>query len=121
MTGPQAPARASSVASVCGRCGRTLEGTAYEVRSPAGRLLRCLRCALLYGPLVLRSCLICLLIGTLLTAINQGNLIVQGEFPVALAWKIPLTYAVPYGVATAGAILNARSAVSNQRSAVRDD
>ncbi len=27
---------------------------------------------------------------------------------MALAWKIPLIYAVPYGVATVGAILNSR-------------
>lgn len=69
---------------------------------------RCLRCALLYRPLASRSLVIALIVGTILTAINQGNLIVQGDFPVALAWKVPLTYAVPYCVATTGAILNSR-------------
>ncbi|OGO52514.1 MAG: hypothetical protein A2148_08430 [Chloroflexi bacterium RBG_16_68_14] len=64
---------------------------------------------MLYRPLVGRSFLIALVVGTVLTAINQGNLIVQGDVPMALAWKVPLTYAVPYCVATTGAILNARA------------
>ena len=56
-----------------------------------------------------RSLVIALLVGTVLTAINQGNIIVQGHFPAVLVWKIPLTYCVPFCVATTGAILNARS------------
>jgi hypothetical protein len=58
-----------------------------------------------------RSLLIALLVGSLLTAINQGNLLLDGEFPAALYWKIPLTYCVPFLVATAGAVLNARDSV----------
>ena len=101
-----------ATAVTCGRCQVGLGGSVYEVRSREGRLARCLRCALMYGPLAARSLLICLIVGTLLTAINQGNMILRGDLPMALAWKIPLTYAVPYCVATAGAILNARSKVS---------
>ena len=56
-----------------------------------------------------RSLIIALIVGTLLTAINQGNIMAQGHFPAGLAWKIPLTYCVPFFVATTGAILNARS------------
>ena len=62
----------------------------------------------MYGSLARRSLIIAIIVGTVLTAINQGNLLVQGHFPAALYWKIPLTYAVPYCVATTGAILNAR-------------
>lgn len=75
---------------------------------------RCLRCALSYLPLVRRSALVSLLVGTVLVAINQGNVIVQGDATLALAWKAPLTYAVPYCVATFGAIMNARTRVSQQ-------
>lgn len=78
------------------------------MRAGAGSVERCLRCALLYRPLLRRSLAISLIVGTILTAINQGNLIVQGILPVALAWKIPLTYCVPFCVAMTGAILNAR-------------
>ncbi len=84
----------------------------YEVRAPDGTLIRCLRCALLYGPLMRRSLLVALIVGTILTAINQGNIILRGDFPPSLYWKIPLTYMVPYCVATTGAILNARLAVN---------
>ncbi len=93
----------------CGRCRRALTGALYEVRAREGRLARCLRCALIYGSLVRRSLAIAFVVGTLLTAINQGNVILRDDASLALAWKIPLTYAVPYCVATAGAILNARS------------
>ena len=60
--------------------------------------------------MVLRSFIIALIVGTLLTAINQGNLILQGDLSTALAWKVPLTYVVPYCVATTGSVLNARRA-----------
>jgi len=38
--------------------------------------------------------------GTILTTINQGNVILGGSFPSILFWKIPLTYCVPYCVST---------------------
>ena len=42
-----------------------------------------------------------LVVGTILTAINHGDVIVSGGFPPAL--KIILTYCVPYCVTTWGA------------------
>ena len=95
--------------TACQRCQGTLKRTAYEVRTGDGRSLRCLRCALIHRPLVARSLVIALIVGTILTASNQGNVIFQGDASPALAWKIPLTYAVPYCVATAGALLNSRA------------
>jgi len=86
-----------------------LRSAVYELRSDQGRIVRCLRCALLYWPVLRRSLVIALIVGTILTAINQGNIIAQGHFPLILAWKIPLTYCVPFCVATTGALLNARA------------
>lgn len=60
-----------------------------------------------------RSLIVAVIVGTILTAINQGNVILSGDFPPSLYWKIPLTYAVPYCVATTGAILNARRLIAN--------
>lgn len=40
--------------------------------------------------------------------INQGDLLVSGHWAPSLWWKIPLTYAVPFIVATLGALSNAR-------------
>ncbi|MDO8617199.1 MAG: nitrate/nitrite transporter NrtS [Dehalococcoidia bacterium] len=94
--------------TTCSRCHATLGGSRYELRAGEERRLHCLRCGFLYPPMVRRSLLIALLVGTVLTAINQGNLLVAGDFPAALYWKIPLTYSVPFCVATTGALLNAR-------------
>ena len=79
-----------ATAVTCGRCEGAIKGAVYEVRAGKEKVTRCLRCAL-YGSLVRRSLLVCLAVGTVLVTINQGNVIVRGDFPMALAWKIPLT------------------------------
>ncbi len=55
-----------------------------------------------------RSLLIALVVGTILIAINQGDLLLRGRWNTALIWKVPLTYAVPFCVATWGALTNSR-------------
>ncbi len=100
------------MSQTCDRCGAALQRWKYEMRSAGGDVLRCLRCALMHSPLVRRSLIIAVIVGTILTAINQGNVILDGGFPSSLYWKIPLTYTVPYCVATTGAILNARKVIS---------
>jgi hypothetical protein len=54
-----------------------------------------------------RSVYAAIVVGTLLTAINQGNVLLHGHVPAALYWKIPLTYSVPFWVASWGALGNA--------------
>lgn len=49
-----------------------------------------------------RSLVVSLVVGTILAAINQGDVILAGEMPNL--FKIGLTYLVPYGVATYGAV-----------------
>jgi hypothetical protein len=51
-----------------------------------------------------RSAWIAAIVGTVLTAINQGDVLLAGHWSAALAWKLPLTYAVPFVVATLGAL-----------------
>ena len=65
---------------------------------------KCLRHALVHPPLMRTALVTALVVGTILTAINQGNVLVHGSFPAQLAWKIPLTYCVPYCVATFSAL-----------------
>jgi hypothetical protein len=55
-----------------------------------------------------RSLWTSLVVGSILVAINQGNVLIGGHFPTSLAWKIPLTYLVPFCVATWGALINTR-------------
>ena len=95
----------------CARCKVPLGSAAYQVRAAGGRSLRCLRCALMFGPMLRRSFVVAIVVGTILTAINQGNILATGDFPASLYWKIPLTYCVPFAVATTGALLNARSPI----------
>jgi hypothetical protein len=49
---------------------------------------------------------IALVVGTVLTAINQGDVLLAGTWSSSLLWKIPLTYAMPFIVATLGALGN---------------
>ncbi len=49
-----------------------------------------------------------LVVGTILVAINQGGTLAVGHFSASLIWQVPLTYAVPFCVATWGALSNSR-------------
>jgi hypothetical protein len=80
----------------------------YQFHGHDGPRLRCGACALAYRPLLRRSLGIALAVGSMLVAINQGDVLLAGRWPPALAWKIPLTYLVPFVVATWGALLNSR-------------
>ncbi len=51
-------------------------------------------------PIVTRSLMVALVVGTLLNAINQGPELWRGE-PVVV-WKLALTYCVPFLVASYG-------------------
>ena len=65
---------------------------------------KCLAHAVTYPPVFRTAALTSLVVGTVLTAINQGNVLIEGSFPAELWWKIPLTYSVPYMVATWSAL-----------------
>jgi len=65
-----------------------------------------------------RSLIIAVIVGTILITINQGNVILGGDFPPSLYWKIPITYCVPFCVATTGALLNARTVLPTPEATV---
>ena len=69
--------------------------------------LECWRCALRNRRMLRRSLLTSAVVGTVLVAINQGTVIVAGDAAWDLAWKAPLTYCVPFLVASWGALGNA--------------
>jgi hypothetical protein len=52
-----------------------------------------------------------LVVGTALTAINQGDALLSHDVTAALLWKIPLTSAEPYLVSTYGALSISRRRV----------
>jgi hypothetical protein len=84
------------------------EGGGFRLQTREGPATLCLRCALGCRPLLRRSAGIALVVGTVLVAINQGDALLAGRWQVSLAWKVPLTYLVPFLVATWGALVNSR-------------
>ena len=50
-----------------------------------------------------------MVVGTVLTLLNQGDTLLSGSWNNTLYWKIPLTYSVPFIVATYGALSNSRN------------
>lgn len=104
----------------CDQCGRSLNAGpsfAFKPRarpsqrtrsSSGGEVNKCFRCALLHPPMLKRSLVAALVVGTVLTALNQGDTLLAGQWSNALYWKIPLTYCVPLMVATYGALTNSR-------------
>lgn len=94
-----------AAAEQCARCGQAFGlHPAYQFQTPSGPTRKCLACALSHAPMLRRSGLIALIVGTILTAINQGDMLLAGHWPPALVWKLPMTYSVPFIVATLGAL-----------------
>ena len=104
----------------CFGCGRTLRqgwGFAFKVdsaptlreatKSPI-QISKCALCALRHIPMLRRSLLVAAVVGTILALLNHGDTIFAGNWKAALYWKIPLTYCVPFCVATFGALTNSR-------------
>ncbi|MDE2843772.1 MAG: nitrate/nitrite transporter NrtS [Chloroflexota bacterium] len=111
----------NSEAVICGRCGKGLQGAlSFAFRPPrrtpdhqggtgeASAATKCLACSLLHRPMLKRSAMAALVVGSILTALNQGDLLISGQVNSSLYWKIPLTYCVPFLVATYGALSNSR-------------
>ena len=100
--------------NTCSRCAKDLrDSVSFAFRPPStveatGGSVKCLPCALLHWPMLKRSAIAAMVVGTILTALNQGDLLLSGHWNNALYWKIPLTYCVPFLVATYGALTNSR-------------
>jgi len=104
----------------CSQCGRTLrQGWSFPFRvvpaSPGAKVLaqvggtvKCILCVVRHLPMIRRSLMVGAVVGTILTLLNQGDSILTGNLKSALYWKIPLTYCVPFCVATFGALTNSR-------------
>ena len=93
------------VGDSCAGCGRILAaGCGYAFRSAGRAAPKCLRCAVRHPPIVRKAAQTAAVVGTILTAINQGDALLNHHVTAALLWKVPLTYTVPYLVSTYGAL-----------------
>ncbi|MSQ13948.1 MAG: hypothetical protein EXR47_07460 [Dehalococcoidia bacterium] len=112
MTTPAQPKRGSQsdgINFVCSVHGcATTSRNLFRVNAPEGPAFQCLRHLLMFRPLLRRSLLTALVVGTILTAINQSGPIVRGDVPLSLIGRIVLTYCVPFCVTTWGALINTR-------------
>ena len=100
-------------ATQCQNCGRmATTGRAFVFRpgqaADAQATVKCIRCAPRHWPMLRRSVVVAVVVGTILTLLNQGDGLLTGQWNNALYWKIPLTYCVPFLVATYGALTAAR-------------
>ena len=104
----------------CARCGKDVaEGKAFVFKGKcrstsdgavpaASQTIKCLRCALRHIPMLRRSLIAALFVGTVLTILNQSGVLLSSQWHNDLYWRIPLTYCVPFCVATYGAMINSR-------------
>ena len=72
-------------------------------------IVKCFRCGLHHPPILKRSLRVAVLVGTVLTLLNQGDALIIGRIDESLIWKVPLTYCVPFVVATYGALASNRT------------
>ena len=104
----------------CGGCGKLVrQGRRFAFKVPtaptgpdaqgqAAQITKCILCAIRHLTMLRRSLIVGLVVGTVLTFLNQGDIIFAGDWESALYWKVPLTYCVPFCVATYGALSNSR-------------
>ena len=103
-------------ADTCDRCGKNVAHSkvfVFKARSSSGAstdaslandMNKCFSCAVQHPPMLMRSLIAAVVVGTILAALNHGDNILSGQWSGALYWKIPLTYCVPFLVATYGAL-----------------
>ena len=102
--------------TICELCGRrSRKGWSFAFKKPLtnnektpGMVIKCSKCAARHVPMLRRSLIVALLVGTVLTILNQGDAVFSGTWKTSLYWKIPLTYFVPFCVVTYGALSNGR-------------
>jgi hypothetical protein len=116
----QSDAPAITNERTCDRCGKQIgNGWAFAFRSrgkqlahhdaaPTVEVVKCFSCALKHRPVLKRSFTAHIVVGTVLTMLNQGDALFSGQLSNAHFWKIPLTYCIPLPVATYGVLTNSR-------------
>ena len=79
-----------------------------DVEAGRQEVCKCISCAVRHLPMLRRSLMVAAVVGTIITLLNQGDIILAGYWKTVLYWKIPLSYCVPFCVATYGALSNTR-------------
>ncbi len=99
MHGTPAPGTAVCDLPACARPAR------YAFSRPTGPpALRCGRHAPAYGPVLRQALRVAAVVGTLLFAINQADVVLRGHATALVLTKVALTYLVPFAVSTYSAL-----------------
>jgi len=94
--------------NACGKCFKLIKNESYNITVDGLVQNRHMMCLLTHKPLLKRSLVASMVVGSILLMLNQGDFILSGEFHATLLWKVPLTYLVPFSVATWGAVTNSK-------------
>jgi hypothetical protein len=84
-------------------CRHTRRAQVYRFGPESGMRL-CAQCAMFYRPVLRRSIAMAVVVGSLLTLINQGDVLLHGHATTFVVLKICLTYVVPFCVSTISAL-----------------
>ena len=90
------------IGAACAVCGR-ISDRRYRFSATPPQI-RCLRHAILFRPVLRRALRVAAVVGTVLVAINQGDILLRGDVTPGVAAKIALTYLVPFAVSTYSAL-----------------
>jgi len=91
-----------ATAALCERCG--VREARYDLPVGMALIRACLLCFVRSRWVVVRALATAAVVGTILTLINQGDLLLRGDLSTAMLFKIPLTYVVPYTVTVWGTL-----------------
>jgi hypothetical protein len=117
-----------NVAATSGRagaCEARAPGCRHSLRAHPYRFRRdiddplCVVCAILYRPVLRRAVYVALVVGTILTMINQGDVLLEGAITPLVMAKIFLTYLVPYSVSTFSALSANRAVHTTPKGSIR--
>lgn len=87
------------------RCDRCARRAGYRFVPVQGdQALRCTRHAISNRPVARRALRVALVVGTVLFAINQLDVVLRGDVTALVGAKVVLTSFVPYGVSTYSAL-----------------
>ncbi len=82
---------------LCPRCGRRLSAR-FLLPGHSGAERVCVICAAGHRSFVHDGVRVSAVVGTLLTAVNQGQVLLAGDLTVSVAARVLFTYAVPFAV-----------------------
>ncbi|MEC9308657.1 MAG: hypothetical protein VX966_04045 [Chloroflexota bacterium] len=109
QTQPRGPAQELTTCYTCKRPLPLDKGHVFKSGDAnTGILIKCRVCALIHIPMIKKSGITATVVGVILTGLNQGDVILSGPISASLLWKIPLTFLVPFCVATFSALANTR-------------